>query len=90
MRCRIEIGKQEGEKREREAVQVVRVARPQKEKQWKEPACSIRKNAQENKMRCFEYEGVGHQCKDCPNRRLEKEKVACCYTTSKFSTKDNI
>jgi len=32
MRCRIEIGKQEEEKRKGEAVQVVRVARPQKEK----------------------------------------------------------
>jgi len=33
MRCRIEIGKQEGEKREGEAMRVVRVVRPQKEKQ---------------------------------------------------------
>jgi len=32
MRYRIEIGKQKGEKREEEAVQVVKVARPQKEK----------------------------------------------------------
>ena len=27
-------------------------------------------------MRCFECKGMGHQCRDCPNRRLEKEKVA--------------
>jgi len=33
MRCGIEIRKQEGEKQEEEAVRVVRVARPQKEKQ---------------------------------------------------------
>jgi len=37
---------------------------------------SIRRNVQENEMRCFECEGVGHQCRDCPNRKLEKEKAA--------------
>jgi len=47
----------------------VRVARPQKEKQWKKPVRSIRRNAQENEMRCFECEGVGHQCRDCPITR---------------------
>jgi len=41
----------------------------------KEPVHSIRKNAQENKIRCFEYERVGHWCRDCPNRRLAREKV---------------
>jgi len=33
MRCGIKIGKQKRKKREREAVRVVRVARPQKKKQ---------------------------------------------------------
>jgi len=83
MRCAIEIGKQEGEKRKGEAEQVVRVTRPQKEKQWKEPARSIRRNAQENEMSCFECEEVGYQCRDCPNKRLEKEKAACVANPQK-------
>jgi len=36
----------------------------------------IRRNVQENEMRCFECEGVEHQCKDCPNRRLARGKAA--------------
>jgi len=31
---------------------------------------------QEDEIRYFECEGVGHQCKDCPNRRLERERTA--------------
>jgi len=57
--------------------------RREKEKQWKEPACSIRRNMQENEMRCFECKGVGHWCRDCPNRRLEKEKAACVTNPQK-------
>jgi len=32
---------------------------------------------QEDKIRCFECEGVGHQCKDCPNRRFKRERTVC-------------
>jgi len=39
---------------------IVWVAAPQKVQPKKELACSIRRNVQENKMRCFEYEKVGH------------------------------
>jgi len=44
---------------------------------------SIRRNVQENEMRCFECEGVGHQYRDCPNRKLEKEKAACVANPQK-------
>jgi len=54
----------------------VQVAVPQKMQLQKELAHSIRRNAQENEIRCFECEGVGHQCRDCPNRRLAREKAA--------------
>jgi len=56
---------------------------PSKVQPKKELACSIRKNAQENEIRYFEYERIGHQCKDCPNRRLEREKVACMVIPQK-------
>jgi len=41
----------------------------------KEPVCSIRRNVQEDEIRCFKCEGVGYQYKDCPNRRLERERA---------------
>jgi len=62
-----------GRKKERERVVWVMV--PQKVQLQKELAHSIRRNVQENGMRCFECEGVGHRCRDCPNRRLAREKV---------------
>ena len=31
---------------------------------------------QKNEIRYFKYERVEHQCRDCPNKRLEKKKVA--------------
>jgi len=37
----------------------IEIEKQEGEKREKEG--SIRKNAQENEMRCFEYEGVGHQ-----------------------------
>ena len=49
---------------------------PQKVQPKKELACSIGRNMQEDEIRYFECEGVGHQCKDCPNRRLERERTA--------------
>ena len=54
----------------------MQVTAPQKVQPKKEPVCSIRRNAQENEMMCFEYKGIGHQCKDYPNRRLAKERAA--------------
>ena len=30
---------------------------------------------QEDEIRCFKCEGVGYQYKDCPNRRLERERA---------------
>ena len=42
----------------------------------RKPAHSIRRNAQEDETKCFKCEGVGHRYKDCPNRRLERERVA--------------
>jgi len=42
----------------------------------KELVYSIRRNVQENEIRCFECEEVEYRCKDCLNRRLEREKVA--------------
>jgi len=71
------------ERRKKKRERVVQVAVPQKVQLQKEPVCSIRRNAQENKMRCFEYKGVGHQCRDCPNRRLAREKVACVVNPQK-------
>jgi len=64
----------EGKKKERE--RVVQVAIPQKMQLQKEPACSIRRNIQENEIRCFEYKEIEHWYRDCPNRILAKEKVA--------------
>jgi len=54
----------------------------------KELACSIRRNAQENRIRCLEYEGMGHQCRDCPNRRLEKEKAVHMVNSQKAQQKE--
>jgi len=86
MRCKVEIRRQKEDRRER----VVQTAVPSKVQPKKEPVHFIRKNAQENEIRCFECKGVGHQCKDCPNRRLEKEKAARYYAASEFSVEDNI
>jgi len=55
MRCGVEIRRQEEDRKER----VVQTATPPKV-QPKKPACSIRRNAQENEIRCFECEGMGH------------------------------
>jgi len=55
IRCGVEIRRQEENGRER----VVQMAALPK-MQPKEPACSIRRNAQENEIRCFECEGMGH------------------------------
>jgi len=63
-------------KRKERGERVVQVAAPKKVQPKKEPVCSIRRNMQEDKIRCFECKGMGHQCKDCPNRRLKKERVA--------------
>jgi len=38
-------------------------------------------------MRYFEYEEVGHQCKDCPNRRLERKRVVCIVIPQKMQQK---
>jgi len=107
IRCGVEIRRQEGDRKEEEAIQcfkckeeghwwkecqkrrkegrerVVWVVAPQKVQPKKKPVCSIRRNAQENEMRCFECKEVGHQCKDCPNRRLEREKAACVVIPQK-------
>jgi len=85
MRCRIEIRRQERDRKEEEKTiccfkckeegyqwkeclerrkerrkRVVQVVVPQKVQLQKELVCSIRRNAQENEMRCFKCEGVGH------------------------------
>jgi len=56
MRCKVEIRRQEKDRKER----IVQTAAPPKVQPKKEPVRSIRRNAQENKIRCFEYEEVGH------------------------------
>jgi len=56
MRCRVEIRRQEEDQRER----VVQMVVPSKVQPKKELAHSIRRNVQENEIRCFECEGVGH------------------------------
>jgi len=56
---------------------------PQKMQLQKELARFIRKNAQENEMRCFKCEKVGHWCRNCPNRRLAREKVVCVVNPQK-------
>ena len=56
MRCGVEIRRQEEDRRGR----VVQIAAPPKVQPKKKPACSIRRNAQKNEIKCFEYEGVGH------------------------------
>jgi len=55
MRYGIEIRRQEENRRER----VVQTVIPPKVQPKKEPVHSIRRNVQENKIRCFECEGVG-------------------------------
>jgi len=75
-------------RRKEERERVVQVMVPQKVQPQKELACSIRRNAQENEMRCFEYEEVGHWCRDCPNRRLAKEKVAHVVNPQKAQQKE--
>ena len=66
----------------------VRVVAPQKVQPKKKLAHSIRRNAQEDEKRCFEYKGVRHQCKDCSNRRLERERVACVVISQKTQQKE--
>jgi len=56
IRYGVEIRRQEEDRRER----VVQIAAPPKVQPKKKPACSIRRNTQENEIKCFEYEGVGH------------------------------
>ena len=56
IRCRIEIRRQEEDRRGR----VVQTVAPPKVQPKKELACSIRRNAQKNEIRYFECEGVGH------------------------------
>jgi len=70
-------GRKKGRKR------VVQVAVPQKMQPQKELAYFIRRNIQENEMRCFECKGVGHWCRDCPNRILAREKMACVVNPQK-------
>ena len=55
MRYGIEIRRQEENRRER----VVQTVIPPKVQPKKELVHSIRRNVQENKIRCFECEGVG-------------------------------
>jgi len=64
------------------------VAVPQEVPPKKELAYSIRRNTQENGMRCFKYEGMGHQCRDCPNRRLEKEKAMHMINSQKVQQEE--
>ena len=80
MKCRVKIRRQEEDRRER-VVQTVTLLKVQPKK---ELVCSIRRNAQENEIRCFECKRVGHQYKDCPNRRLEREKAACVVIPQKM------
>jgi len=67
---------------------VVWVVALQKVQPQKELVHSIRRNAQKNEMRCFECEGVGHQCRDYPNRRLAKEKAACVVNPQKVHVRE--
>jgi len=76
------------ERRKERRERVVRVAVPQKVQLQKEPTCSIRRNAQENEIRCFECEGVGHQCRNCPNKRLAREKAARVVNPQKVQQKE--
>jgi len=39
-------------------------------------------------MRCFEYEGVGYWYRDCPNRRLAREKAACVVSPQKVQQEE--
>jgi len=64
------------------------MAVPQKVQPKKELAHSIRRNVQEDKIRCFECEGLEHQCKDCPNRRLERERAACVVIPQKVQQEE--
>jgi len=101
MRCRVEIRRQERERKGEKAIQcfkcreeghqwkecpkrgkergerVGRVVALQKVQPKKKLVHSIRRNVQEDEIRYFECEGVGHQCKDCPNRRLERDRAVC-------------
>jgi len=56
----------------------------QKVQPKKELAYSIRRNAQENEIRYFECKEIEYQCKDCPNRRLERKRIAHCYARQLF------
>ena len=76
------------EERKERRKRVVQVAVPQKVQLQTELACSIRRNAQENEMRCFEYEGVRYQYRDCPNRRLAREKAACVVNPQKVQQEE--
>jgi len=76
--------KEYSKRRKKRRERVVQVAVPQKVQLQKKLVCSIRRNAQENKMRCFECEGIEHQCRDCPNRRLAKEKAVYVVNSQKM------
>jgi len=76
------------ERRKERRERVVQVVIPQKVQLQKELVRSISRNAQENKMRCFECEGVGHQYRDCPNRRLAREKAVHVVNPQKAQQKE--
>jgi len=56
MRCGVEIRRQKENRRER----IVQIIAPLKVQPKKKLVCSIRRNAQENKIRCFECKRVGY------------------------------